>query len=95
MSSLPSFNGVFSRAAPTTRWFIGLQFEKKGKIITSINIMIFSQNFQYTIKRKGNENYENNHLRENHIIFCQILSTNSLSKCMEISLENLNLDIGA
>ena len=31
------FNGVFSRAAPTTRWFIGLQFEKKGKVITSIH----------------------------------------------------------
>ena len=29
------------------------------------------------------------------MIICQILSTNSLSKCIEISLENLNLDIGA
>ena len=29
----PLFNVVFSRAAPTTRWFIGLQFEKKGKVI--------------------------------------------------------------
>ena len=29
------------------------------------------------------------------MIICQILSTNSLIKSMEISLENLNLDIGA
>ena len=29
------------------------------------------------------------------MIFSQILSTNSLSKCIEIGLENLNLDIGA
>lgn len=29
------------------------------------------------------------------MIFRQILSANSLSKCIEISLENLNLDIGA
>ena len=29
------------------------------------------------------------------MIFWQILSTNLLSKCMEISLENLNPDTGA
>ena len=29
------------------------------------------------------------------LIFDQILSTNSLRKCMEISLENLYVDIGA
>ena len=29
------------------------------------------------------------------MIFYQILSTKSWSKCMEISLENLNLDTGA
>ena len=29
------------------------------------------------------------------LIFYQILSTNSLRKCMEISLENLYVDIGA
>ena len=29
------------------------------------------------------------------LISKQILSTNSLSKCMEISLENLYVDIGA
>ena len=31
---------------------------------------------------------------ENALIFYQILSTNSLKKCMEINLENLQLDIG-
>ena len=34
-------------------------------------------------------------LRENAVLFCQILSTNSLRKCMEISLKNLNVDIRA
>ena len=29
------------------------------------------------------------------LTFCQILSTYSLRKCMEISLENLHLDLGA
>ena len=30
---------------------------------------------------------------ENALIFCQILSTDSLRKCMETSVENLSLDI--
>ena len=34
-------------------------------------------------------------LRENCLILKQILSTNSLRKCMEISVENLYVDIGA
>ena len=33
-------------------------------------------------------------LRENGLIFKQILSTNSLRKCTEISVENLSVDIG-
>ena len=37
----------------------------------------------------------NDHLREGALIFYQILSTASLSKCIEISLENLYVDIGA
>ena len=32
---------------------------------------------------------------ENALIFYQILSTNSLKKCMETSLRNLYMDIGA
>ena len=34
------------------------------------------------------------HERRNVLIFYQILSTYSLRKCMEISLENLYVDIG-
>ena len=37
----------------------------------------------------------NDHPRENTLIFEQILSTNSLRKCMEIRLENLYVDTGA
>ena len=32
---------------------------------------------------------------ENALIFFQILSTNSLELCMEISVENLCVDVGA
>ena len=34
-------------------------------------------------------------IRENALIFEQILSTKSVMKCFEISLENLNVDHGA
>ena len=34
------------------------------------------------------------HQRENALIFYQILSTNSLRKCVDTSLENLYADIG-
>ena len=37
----------------------------------------------------------NDHLRENGLIFYQILSTHSLRKYKEISVENLYVDIGA
>ena len=42
----------------------------------------------------GYENYYNDHQRENALIICQVLSINSLRKCVEISLENLYLDNG-
>ena len=45
--------------------------------------------------RLGYENQLNDHLRENTLIFYQILATHSLRKCIEISLENLYVDIGA
>ena len=35
------------------------------------------------------------HMGENSLIFCQILSTKSLKKCMDDRLENLFTDIGA
>ena len=47
------------------------------------------------MKRKCNENEENDHQREHALIFYQILSTNSVRKFMETSLENLYVDIGA
>ena len=56
---------------------------------------IFSLQPQYIIKSKGHENIQNDHLRENNLIFEQILSTNSGRKCIEISLENLYVDLGA
>ena len=38
-------------------------------------------------QEKGYDKKKNGHQRENALIFYQILSTNSLWKCMEISLE--------
>ena len=35
------------------------------------------------------------HMGENSLIFCQILSTNSLKKFIDNKLENLFADIGA
>ena len=40
-------------------------------------------------------NKNNDHPSKNALIFYQILSTHSLRKCMEISLENLYVDTGA
>ena len=40
-------------------------------------------------------NKNNVHQRKNALIFYQILSINSLRKCMEISSENLYVDTGA
>ena len=37
---------------------------------------------------------ENLYVDKNALIFYQILITNSLRKCMEITLENLYVDIG-
>ena len=38
---------------------------------------------------------KNDHLRENALIFYQILSTHSLRKCIEIRKENLYMYTGA
>ena len=46
----------------------------------------------YIIKRKGYSK-KFDHKRENALISYQILSSNSLRTSMEISLENLSLDI--
>ena len=55
---------------------------------------MFSGQYPYIVKRFGYENYQNDYQRENAWIFEQILSTHSLTKCMETSLENLFVDIG-
>ena len=52
-------------------------------------------NYPYTVKGISYENQKNDHPREFTLIFEQILSTNSLRKCMEISLENLYVDARA
>ena len=45
------------------------------------------------LKKSLHENEQNDHPRENALIFEQILSTNSVRKCMENSLENLYVDL--
>ena len=51
--------------------------------------------YQHLIKRKGYENLQSDHLKENSLIFYQILSANSLKKCVEVTTENLYVDIWA
>ena len=50
--------------------------------------------YSYIIKRKVHENQQNDQLSENALIFRQILSTSFSRKFMEISMENLYVDIG-
>ena len=49
--------------------------------------------YQHLIKRKRYENLQSDHLKENSLIFYQILSANSLKKCVEVITENLYVDI--
>ena len=56
---------------------------------------IFSKQNQYIINGKGYENWLNDHQRGNALIFYQILPTYFLRKCIDNSLENLYVDIGA
>ena len=55
--------------------------------------LIFYLQYQYIIK-KNVMRFNKYHLRENALIFYQILPTNSLRKCIKISLENLYVVIG-
>ena len=45
-------------------------------------------------KNQGYRNFINDHLKKDALIYYQILSTNSLRKCMEINLENFYVDTG-
>ena len=51
--------------------------------------LMFSQQYQHVIKGKDYKSQSNGHLRVNALFFQIILSTNSLGKCMEVSLRNL------
>ena len=55
----------------------------------------FSLNNIHTLSRESVMRRNNDHQRENALIFYQILSTSSLRKPMNISMENLYVDIGA
>ena len=67
---------------------ITLEVPRKTNINFLRIILIYNQEKSY-------EYLLNYHQRENALIFYQILFTNSLRKCMEISVENLFVDIGA
>ena len=66
--------------------------EKKPPRVTYINFLQ-RISIENKIKRKGCENYEIDHLRENALIFYEILTTYSLWKWIETGLENVYLDI--
>ena len=56
----------------------------------------FNYPFFFVQILSGQQQFSQNfHLRENALIFYQILPTNSFRKCMEISLENFYVDIVA
>ena len=55
----------------------------------------FSKQYQDIIKRKVRRINKNDEQRRNALIFYQVLSTDSVRQFMEISVENLYLDIGA
>ena len=76
------------------------------KLIWSFNLWInplsansdqhqFSPNDIHRLSRAKSKRINKWSQREKSLIFYQILSTNFLTKCMEISLENLYVDIGA
>ena len=50
-------------------------------------------NFLLTSSVHSYENRQNDHQRKTTLIFYQLLSTKSLRQCMEISLENLYVDL--
>ena len=53
---------------------------------------MFSYQYQHVIKGKDYKSQSNGHLRVNSSFFQLIVSTNSLGKCMEISLKNLYVE---
>ena len=53
--------------------------------VTNFNILLTISKYNH---EKGYENRQNDHQRENALLFYQILSANSLKKCMEVAPEN-------
>ena len=72
-------------------WPIVLQYDVVSVLFARFHFKVIRKSlYQYIIKKKAYENQ-----LENALIFYQIISTtNSLRKCVEIRLENLNGDIG-
>ena len=61
--------------------------------VANINFLLKYQCIIYQ-REKGVRINKNDHQMNNDLIFYQILSTNFLRKCIEISLENFYVDIG-
>ena len=64
----------------------------KVPVVTKINFLLM---ISMHCQEISHENWQKDHQREKALIYYQILSTNSLWKCMEISLKNLYADTGA
>ena len=80
-----------NRAAHPHQEFSGVQKSQES----ALTIFTLQYEYLHIINRKSYENKENDHQSENALIFYQILSTNSRRKYMEISMDNLYVDIGA
>ena len=57
--------------------------------------MLFEHYPYISLREKGDENQSNCHQKEKMFDLSSILPTNNSRKCMEISEENLYVDIGA
>ena len=65
--------------------------EANESLMTNINFLLTILAHQ---QERGYENHQNDHQRENALIFYQFLLTNSLRKYTEIGLENMSVDKG-
>ena len=65
--------------------------EANESLMSNINFLLTISIHQ---QEKSYENHQNDHQRENALIFYQFLLTNSLRKYTEIGLENMSVDIG-
>ena len=63
--------------------------ETNESLMTNINFLLTILAHQ---QERGYENHQNDHQRENALIFYQFLLTNSLRKYTEIGLENMSVD---